>query len=59
MLLRKAVLQWERTLKLARRLSLDNEWIDSTTRDLGEIRKELAIEESAADKDDDEPDAGE
>jgi len=58
-LLRKAVLQWERTLKLARRLSLDNEWIDSTTRDLEEIRKELAIEESAADKDDDEPDAGE
>ncbi|MCK9459883.1 MAG: tetratricopeptide repeat protein [Proteobacteria bacterium] len=59
-LLKKAVVQWERTLKLARRLGLDNEWIDSTTRDLAEIRRELEIEESAAEKDDDpeEPDAG-
>jgi tetratricopeptide (TPR) repeat protein len=59
-LLKKAVVQWERTLKLARRLGLDNEWIDSTTRDLEEIRKELAIEESAAteDADREEPDAG-
>jgi tetratricopeptide (TPR) repeat protein len=53
-LLKKAVVQWERTLKLARRLGLDNEWIDSTTRDLDEIRKELAIEESASEKDDEE-----
>jgi tetratricopeptide (TPR) repeat protein len=43
-LLEKAVLQWERTLKLARRLRLDNEWVDSTTRDLAEIREELEIE---------------
>jgi tetratricopeptide (TPR) repeat protein len=58
-LLRKAVVQWERTLKLARRLGLDNEWIDSTTRDLEEIRKVLAIEESAASDDELEaPDAG-
>jgi tetratricopeptide (TPR) repeat protein len=46
-LLKKAVVQWERTLKLARRLHLDNEWVDSTTRDLEEIRRELAIEERA------------
>jgi tetratricopeptide (TPR) repeat protein len=59
-LLKKAVLQWERTLKLARRLGLDNEWIDATTKDLEEIRKELAIEESApAGGDTEEPDAGE
>jgi hypothetical protein len=43
-LLEKAVLQWERTLKLGRRLRLDNEWVDSTTRDLEELRRELAIE---------------
>ncbi len=52
-LLRKAVVQWERTLKLAVRLGLDNEWIDNTTRDLVEIRKILRIEESGTD-----PDAG-
>jgi tetratricopeptide (TPR) repeat protein len=58
-LLQKAVLQWERTLKLARRLGLDNEWIDSTTRDLDEIRRELAIEESAEKELPEEPDGGE
>ncbi len=45
-LLKKAVLQWERTLKLAVRLGLDNEWIDSTTNDLEEIRKILVIEKA-------------
>jgi tetratricopeptide (TPR) repeat protein len=43
-LLEKAVVQWERTLKLARRLRLDDEWVASTERDLEEIRRELAIE---------------
>lgn len=43
-LLRKAVIQWERTLKLASRLNLDNEWVDSTNRDLEEIRKTLVME---------------
>lgn len=46
-LLEKAVLQWERTLKLARRLGLDNEWIESTERDLEEIRAQLEIERKA------------
>ena len=50
-LLRKAVVQWERTLKLAVRLGLDNEWIDSTNRDLAKIRKILAIEESGVSTD--------
>ena len=59
-LLKKAVAQWERTLKLARRLGLDNEWIDDTTRDLEQIRNELTLEASAAPEGDDreEPDAG-
>jgi len=43
-LLKKAVVQWERTLKLAIRLGLDNEWIEKTTRDLKEIRKILELE---------------
>ena len=43
-LLEKAVLQWERTLKLAIRLGLDNEWIERTTRDLDKIREILVIE---------------
>jgi tetratricopeptide (TPR) repeat protein len=61
-LLKKAVAQWERTLKLARRLGLDNEWIDSTTKDLEDIRRELALEASTSANDGappDEPDAGE
>lgn len=37
-LLEKAVKQWERTLKMARRLNLDNEWVDKTTLELEEIR---------------------
>lgn len=43
-LLKKAVVQWERTLKLAIRLGLDNEWIEKTTRDLKQIREILALE---------------
>ena len=50
-LLRKAVIQWERTLKLATRLGLDNEWIDNTNRDLAEIRKILSIGESGVSTD--------
>ena len=46
-LLKKAVVQWERTLKMARRLSLDNEWIDKTTMELLEIRQILAIDASS------------
>jgi len=48
-LLKKAVVQWERTLKLAIRLGLDNEWIEKTTRDLREIRKILALEAAGVD----------
>jgi tetratricopeptide (TPR) repeat protein len=43
-LLKKAVVQWERTMKLAIRLGLDNEWIEKTTNDLKEIRRILALE---------------
>jgi len=45
-LLKKAVLQWERTLKLASRLGLDNKWVESTQRDLDEIRDILVLEKS-------------
>lgn len=48
-LLRKAVVQWERTLKLAVRLGLDNEWIARTTADLAEIREVLVIEATEED----------
>jgi tetratricopeptide (TPR) repeat protein len=37
-LLEKAVLQWERTLKMARRLDLGGEWVERTSRDLNHIR---------------------
>lgn len=50
-LLRKAVVQWERTLKLAVRLGLDNDWIDNTNRDLAKIRKILRVEELGVDPD--------
>ncbi|MCP4599351.1 MAG: tetratricopeptide repeat protein [Proteobacteria bacterium] len=50
-LLKKAVVQWERTLKMARRLNLNNEWIDRTTEELKEIREILALEIKAADAD--------
>ncbi len=46
-LLKKAVKQWERTLKMARRLNLDNEWVDKTTAELEEIRETLALEDTA------------
>jgi TolA-binding protein len=55
-LLKKAVVQWERTLKLAIRLGLDNEWIEKTTRDLDEIRKILALEAVGEDPTDEQPD---
>jgi tetratricopeptide (TPR) repeat protein len=48
-LLKKAVVQWERTLKLAIRLGLDNEWIEKTTRDLEAIRKILVLEAAGED----------
>ncbi len=43
-LLRKAVVQWERTLKMARRLNMDNDWVDRTTEELREIREILTLE---------------
>ncbi len=43
-LLKKAVVQWERTLKMARRLNMSNEWVERTTKELGEIRNVLSIE---------------
>ncbi|MDD5310008.1 MAG: tetratricopeptide repeat protein [Deltaproteobacteria bacterium] len=46
-LLRKAVAQWERTLKMAVRLGLDNEWVDRTTRDLDAIRELLRLDEAS------------
>ncbi|MCP4677135.1 MAG: tetratricopeptide repeat protein [Deltaproteobacteria bacterium] len=51
-LLKKAVVQWERTLKMARRLNMSNEWVERTTKELGEIRDILSIdiESDAEDK---------
>jgi len=46
-LLTKAVAQWERTLRMIRRLELEGEWAKRTEEDLAEIRELLAIEESA------------
>jgi tetratricopeptide (TPR) repeat protein len=43
-LLEKAVKQWRRTLKFARRLNLDSEWVIQTRRDLEEIEALLKIE---------------
>jgi len=43
-LLKKAVVQWERTLKMARRLGLSNEWVEQTTSDLEQIRDVLLAE---------------
>jgi tetratricopeptide (TPR) repeat protein len=40
-LLKKAIVQWERTLKMARRLNLSNEWIEQTTRELEEVRAQM------------------
>lgn len=37
-LLEKAVLQWERTLKMARRLDLGGEWVERTSQDLNDMR---------------------
>jgi tetratricopeptide (TPR) repeat protein len=42
-LLTKAVTQWERTLKMIRRLELEGEWAERTERDLEEIRALMAI----------------
>jgi tetratricopeptide (TPR) repeat protein len=50
-LLHKAVRQWERTLGLAVRLGLDNEWIARTTDDLRRIREVLVIEVSGIETD--------
>ncbi len=50
-LLHKAVRQWERTLGLAGRLGLDNEWIARTAGDLERIREVLAIEASGIEPD--------
>jgi tetratricopeptide (TPR) repeat protein len=41
-LLTKAVRQWERTLKMARRLNLSNDWITQTEAELVEVRAKLA-----------------
>jgi tetratricopeptide (TPR) repeat protein len=46
-LLRKAVAQWERTLKMAVRLGLDNEWVDRTNLDLSAIRAALRLDEAS------------
>ncbi|MDJ0762976.1 MAG: tetratricopeptide repeat protein [Myxococcota bacterium] len=43
-LLKKAIFQWERTLKMARRLNLSNQWVEQTTQSLKEIRERLAID---------------
>jgi tetratricopeptide (TPR) repeat protein len=43
-LLKKAVRQWERVLKMASRLGLNNEWVERTRRDLDEVRRLLTIE---------------
>jgi tetratricopeptide (TPR) repeat protein len=48
-LLTKAVRQWERVLKMAGRLSLDNEWVEQTRRDLEEVRRLLVVEEGPGD----------
>ncbi len=40
-LLQKAIVQWERVLKMADRLNLSNEWVDRTRKDLREIRSIL------------------
>ncbi len=45
-LLGKAVIQWERTLKMARRLNLSNEWIEQTTKELKEVRTILTLVEN-------------
>ena len=43
-LLTKATVQWERTLRMARRLNLSNEWVERTTAELNEIRELMALE---------------
>jgi tetratricopeptide (TPR) repeat protein len=48
-LLEKALAQWERTLKLAIRLGLENEWVEKTNDDIDRIR-DLLIEERFAEE---------
>jgi tetratricopeptide (TPR) repeat protein len=52
-LLKKATRQWERTLKMARRLNLSNEWVERTGADLEEIREIMDLEQSSEDEDED------
>ncbi len=40
-LLKKATRQWERTLKMARRLNLSNEWISQTSKELEAVRLKM------------------
>ncbi len=58
-LLKKATVQWERTMKMARRLNLSGEWVEQTMTELSEIREILASEDapSQADRELSPPDA--
>jgi len=49
-LLRKAIVQWERTIKFADRLDLEDSWLSSAVTDLNEIRNALAMEEKHEEK---------
>ncbi|MCP4196850.1 MAG: hypothetical protein GY762_06825 [Proteobacteria bacterium] len=40
-LLTKATRQWKRTLKMARRLNLSNDWIEQTSRELEVVRQKM------------------
>lgn len=48
-LLQKAIVQWERVLKMADRLNLSNEWVDRTRKDLSEIRGILVQQDFPSD----------
>jgi len=47
-LLKKAIVQWERTMKMARRLDLKGEWVDQTQKELKEIREIIHAREARA-----------
>jgi tetratricopeptide (TPR) repeat protein len=49
-LLTKATRQWKRTLKMARRLNLNSEWIEQTTLELEEVGQKMLTSESVTGK---------
>jgi tetratricopeptide (TPR) repeat protein len=45
-LLKKAMVQWERTIKMARRLNMGGEWIERTAKEIDEIREIIKSDEN-------------